>query len=98
MFCVSTVFIIIIVILRICSPPRAPSEKNAAVPEQARVSDESERYARLRFALSENSGNPRLRRAADPGSASPRNDRENASAAQIPCWIAPQAYQRAAPC
>src|ERR1700730_14473900 len=84
-------------ILRICSPLRAPLEKNGDAPEPVRVSGESLQYERPLSGSLESSHNPRPRRATGRGSGSPPNDTENALAAQIPCSKIPPAYHHAGP-
>src|SRR4029077_1265112 len=84
-------------ILRICSPLRAPSERNGAALEPVRVSGESLQYEHPQSESLESSRNPRPRRANGRGSGSPPNDTENASAAQIPCSKTPPAYHHAKP-
>src|SRR6266849_9917634 len=84
-------------ILRICSPLHAPSERNGVAPEPVRVSGGSLRYEHPQSGSLESSRNPRPRRAAGRGSGSPPNDIENASTAQIPCSKTPLAYHHAGP-
>src|ERR1700722_12279998 len=84
-------------ILRTCNPPRARSGKIAAALGPAQVSAESARYEHPPSVWLGSFHIPKPRRAAARGSAFPRSDIENASAAQIPCLKIPPGYRPGSP-